>query len=230
MLIIFDLDDTLVDTSGCVTYYKLEGALEAMVKAGLVLEDFSQGLELLRRLNETAFSAKAALAEFIELLGADPLFFEIGMQEIYESALPDLPLFPLEGAVELLSLLKIYHRLALVTVGNPSIQMQKLKKAGIDSSVFSKILVTKEIDKKPLYQQILDELGVSNREVLVCGDRISRDLTPARQLGFKTVLMKWGRGLTATLPSRDVDYSISSLNELKGIISHWTAFSSSFLN
>lgn len=226
MLIIFDLDDTLVDTSGCVTYYKLEGALEAMVKAGLELPDFAQGLELLRRLNETASSAKESLAEFIELLGADPLFLEIGTREIYESDLPDLPLFPLDGAVELLSFLKIYHRLALVTVGYPSIQMQKLKKAGIDTSVFSKILITQEIDKKPLYRAIVGELGVSSREVLVCGDRISRDLTPGRELGFKTVLMKWGRGLTATLPSRDVDYAISSLNELKGIINHWVSFSS----
>ncbi len=213
MLIIFDLDDTLVDTSGCVTYYKLGDALEAMVKEGLELSDFNQGLELFRRLNETASSAKEALAEFIELVGAEPLFFEIGMKTIYESDLSDLPLFPLEGAIEVLSLLRNYHRLALVTVGSASIQMQKLKKAGIDSSVFSKILITQDLDKKPLYQQILDEFGTPSKEVLVCGDRISRDLTPARQLGFKTVLMKWGRGLNAKLPSRDVDYSISSLND-----------------
>ncbi len=226
MLIIFDLDDTLVDTSGCITYYKLEAALEAMVGAGLALSDFEQGLELLRRLNETALSSKAALAEFIEVLGADSRLLDVGIKEIYESDLPDLPLMPLDGALELLSSLKLHHRIALVTVGYPEIQMQKLKKASIDTSVFSKILITQEVDKKPLYNQIITELSVSCEEVLVCGDRISRDLSPARELGFKTVLIKWGRGLTATLPSSDVDYSISSLNELKGIISQRVAFSS----
>ena len=226
MLIIFDLDDTLVDTSGCITYYKLEGALESMVKAGLVLPDFNQGLLLLRRLNESALSAKQALAEFIEIVGADSYFEEIGWKEIYDSELPDLPLQPLDGAVELLSSLRLQHKLALVSIGKPSIQIQKLKKAGIDSSVFSKILVTQEIDKKPLYQQIQREFGMSDGEIFVCGDRISRDLTPGRELGFKTVLIRWGRGLSAVLPSRDVDYSISSLSELKGIINQWVAFSS----
>ena len=65
MLIIFDLDDTLIDTSGCITFHKLEDALEAMCSAGLILSDFSDSLELLRRLDSTSESAKEALSEFL---------------------------------------------------------------------------------------------------------------------------------------------------------------------
>ena len=71
MLIIFDLDDTLIDTSGCITYYKLEDALNAMQAQGLVLPDFAVALELLRRLNKVSLSAESALSECLELLGAD---------------------------------------------------------------------------------------------------------------------------------------------------------------
>lgn len=48
MLIIFDLDDTLIDTSGCITHFKLEDALNAMVSQGLPVVDFRESLHLLK--------------------------------------------------------------------------------------------------------------------------------------------------------------------------------------
>jgi putative hydrolase of the HAD superfamily len=226
LLIIFDLDDTLIDTSGCITHYKLEEALNAMVAAGLALPDFSEALSLLRRLDSSAESARTALAEFIELLGAEKKYFEIGVREAYDTLSFDLPIFPLEGALDLLIDLSQQHQLALVTVGNPAQQMEKLKKAGIDSTIFSKISVTEDRNKKPHYQTIVDELGYSPAGVLVCGDRIYTDLIPARELGFKTVQMQWGRGLNAAGNKGDVDYRISEIRHLKDIVNSLHTFSS----
>jgi putative hydrolase of the HAD superfamily len=219
LLIIFDLDDTLIDTSGCITYYKLEDALHAMVRAGLVLPDFAGALDLLRRLDRSSESARSALSEFTEILGIGKKYFEIGVQEIYEQLPVDMPIFPLEGAVDLLMDLGQQHQLALVTIGKPTHQMEKLKKAGIDSRLFSKIAVTEESSKKLHYQTIMDDLGYSPAEVIVCGDRISRDLIPAKELGLKAVHMQWGRGLNGFKYNRgDVDYSILEIGELKGIV------------
>lgn len=226
MLIIFDLDDTLIDTSGCLTHYKLEDALQAMVKEGLLLPDFPAALDLLRRLDSAAESARNALAEFIEILGVDKKYYPVGIKEIYESSSLELPVFPIEGALETLSDLSQQHQLALVTIGKPSLQMDKLKKAGIDSRIFSKIAVIEQRDKKPHYQTIIDELGYTPKEVIVCGDRIQTDLIPARELGFKTVQMQWGRGLNYTGHKGDVDYSISELKELKNIVNDLMTFSS----
>jgi putative hydrolase of the HAD superfamily len=197
-----------------------------MVGAGLVLPDFSEALDLLRRLDSVAESAGSALAEFVEILGADKRLFEVGVKEIYENLPLDLPVFPLEGALQLLCSLGQHHKLALVTIGKHSQQMEKLKKAGIDSRVFSKIAITEEKNKKPQYQIIVDELGHSPAEVLVCGDRISLDLIPARELGFKTVQVQWGRGLNPGKCRRDVDYSISKISELKDIVDSLMTFSS----
>ncbi len=183
-----------------------------MVAAGLALPDFSEALDLLRRLNSFAESAKAALSEFIEIWGADKQFLEIGVKEIYEKLPEDLPIFPLDGAIETLLDLGQQHQLALVTVGKPMQQMEKLKKAGIDSRIFSKIAVTEERSKKPHYQMIVEELGYRPTEVIVCGDRIPIDLIPARELGFKTVQMLWGRGLNAIRTTENVDYCISELS------------------
>ncbi len=226
MLIIFDLDDTLIDTSGCITHYKLEDALNLLVNQGLQIPDFNGSLDLLRRLNSTSESARHALSEFIEILGAEKKFYEMGVKEIYENVSPDLSVYPLEGALELLSHLAEHHQLALVTVGNPSQQMNKLEKAGIDSGIFSKIAVCEDRNKKPHYQMIMDELGYLPTEVIVCGDRVVLDLMPARELGLKTVQMRWGRGLNAIGFKGEVDYCISELKELKGIVSDIMTFSS----
>jgi FMN phosphatase YigB (HAD superfamily) len=196
-----------------------------MVAAGLAVPDFAASLELLRRLDRTAESARAALGEFVEILGAGKNFLEIGLKEIYDRDSFDLPIFPLEGAIEVLTDLSRQHQVALVTAGLPDRQMLKLKKAGIDSRIFSKIVVVEDRIKKPHYQTLVEELGYSPTDVLVCGDRPRIDLTPAKELGFKTVQMQWGRGLSGPQLRSDVDYTISALSELKGIINSLITFS-----
>jgi FMN phosphatase YigB (HAD superfamily) len=218
LLIIFDLDDTLIDTSGSITPIKLQDALQKMIENGLSVSNFSEAYEMLKRLDEFSESSRQTLAEFLEIIGADHCFFEIGVKEIYENLSPDLPIFPLDQAIEILTELKQTHELALVTVGKEHQQMAKMKKAGIDRAIFSKIVVSEERNKKPHYQSIIEELYFSPSDVIVCGDRIHIDLVPARELGFKTVHMKWGRGLNATQARGEVDYAISHLAELKQII------------
>jgi putative hydrolase of the HAD superfamily len=226
LLIIFDLDDTLIDTSGCITYFKLESALNAMAQEGLRIPDFHEALELLRRLNGASDSARSAIAEFVEILGIDKKFFEIGVKEVYENIPSEMPIFPLEGAIEILMELSKQHQLALVTIGNPMLQMDKMKKAGIDFRIFSKIAVAEEKNKKFHYQMIMDDLGYSPAEVLVCGDRILIDLAPARELGVKTVKMQWGRGLSFSGYKGEVDFCISELKELNDIVTRLVTFSS----
>lgn len=225
MLIIFDLDDTLIDTSGCITPIKLEDALRLLVQEGLELPHFEEGLELLKRLDSISDSSRRSLAEFLEISNADPRLLEIGLKEIYENISADLPVFPLDGAIEVLNELALDHQLALVTIGKQQQQMEKLKKAGIDSGIFSKIAVSEERDKKKYYQMIVEELGYTPSEVVVCGDRIPVDLAPARELGCKTIQMRWGRGLNSIGFKSDVDYTISHLKELKEIITSLMTFS-----
>ncbi|MBS0651325.1 MAG: HAD family hydrolase [Verrucomicrobia bacterium] len=226
MLIIFDLDDTLVDTSGCITPIKLEDALKRLVQEGLRIPDFSEALDLLKRLDLAADSAKFALSEFLEIHNADPALLPIGIQEIYDNISFDFPLNPLKDANEVLNDLSFFHQLAIVTIGKTPQQLTKLKKAGIDSGIFSKIIVAEAGNKKVHYQALADELGYAPTEIVVCGDRIPIDLTPARELGYKTVQMRWGRGLNSKGQPSDVDYKISSLLELKDIIAHLITISS----
>lgn len=219
MLIIFDLDDTLIDTSGCITTIKLEDALHQMVGSGLTVPDFACALEQLKRMNTAAESARHAVAEFLEIQGADSKYLEIATKEIYENFSHDLPLFPFDSVIEILKVLSEFHNLALVTAGTESYQQWKLKKTGIDSALFSKIVVCDPGTKKIHYLQVMEELGFSSNDVVVCGDRVSMDLAPAKELGLRTIHIRKGRGRKAPLLSEDIDHTIHEFHEILDVIS-----------
>jgi putative hydrolase of the HAD superfamily len=224
LLIIFDLDDTLIDTTGSITPVKLEQALTKMVEAGLQVGDFQEALTILKRLDMASESASQTLLEFLEISNAGRKYFDIGYAELYGPLPSDFPVYPLDQALDILSELCSEHQIALVSMGKPEQQLLKLKNAGIDSTIFSKILISEDHDKKPHYKTILDELGFSPSQTLVCGDRVKRDLSPAKELGCITVHMQWGRGLSSLLSAlphyiaQDVDYAIKKLSQIKDIL------------
>jgi FMN phosphatase YigB (HAD superfamily) len=117
-------------------------------------------------------------------------------------------------------MLQFYEKrcpLALVTGGSPSFQWEKLEKAGIEASIFSKIIIPEDSIKKPFYEGLMREFSEAPANIWVCGDRVSMDLDPAHELGFKTIHMRWGRGRRIKHEPW-IDHSISDLNELRNII------------
>ncbi len=219
MLIIFDLDDTLVDTSGCITPFQLRAAFDKMIEQGLQVPDPEKALDLLLKIDETAESASAALSEFLEIVDGDPNLFFTAASIVYGDLPEDMTVFPMDDALEVLLELKEKHELALVSCGKKDRQMLKMKKAGIDSTLFSKIIISEDRDKKPHYQTILEELQYSPLHTVVCGDRLALDLKPAKELGCKTVQMRWGRGLShRAAAAKEADFAIRALRQLKEVI------------
>jgi putative hydrolase of the HAD superfamily len=218
LLIIFDLDDTLIDTSGCITPYKIEAAFARLMKEGLTIESPKEALQMLKRLDETAESSRHTFSEFLEIVGADKKYFNLAIEEVYSDIPADLAIFPLDHALDVLLELKESHDLALVTVGNLDRQFYKMKKAGIDSTIFSKIIVSEDRDKKPHYRAILSELGYAPRDTFVCGDKVAIDLVPAKELGLKTIHMRWGRGRNSLGIKGSIDFAISELRQIKEIL------------
>jgi putative hydrolase of the HAD superfamily len=218
LLIIFDLDDTLIDTTGSITPIQLERALHTMIEAGLQVGCFKKALETLKRMDLSSPSASQTLKEFLELVDGDPALLSIGEKIVYGDLPEDLVVDPLEHAEQVLDYLKEHYPLALVSMGKPHRQLLKMKNAGLDSTVFSKIVISEREDKKPSYQEVLEELNVAPARTLVCGDRIKRDLKPAKELGCTTIQMQWGRGLCNKETSSDVDFTIRRLSQIKEII------------
>lgn len=218
MLIIFDLDDTLVDTTGSITPHKLSSAIDEMIFAGAGFPDRQRALEQLEQLNTTSLSARRAVDEFIAINELPDKYKAIALKEIYEKPLQDHPVFPLEDGPQLIEKLSGAHQLAIVSIGVEGHQLEKLKKCGYNPRLFSKILVIQEEDKGAAYAQVMSDLGFEPSDTIVCGDRISRDLQPAKKLGITTVQMHWGRGLNDSGLKSDVDYDIMRLQQLLNVV------------
>jgi FMN phosphatase YigB (HAD superfamily) len=220
LLIIFDLDDTLIDTSGCITPFKIELALKSMVTSGLEVGNLDIALETFNRINAEASSGKDALMEFLEIVDAPDGFFSVGMEVIYGPIPTTCKVASFEGVIQLLADLKKKHQLALVSSGNYEQQVYKMKKAGIDSMIFSKIVILEECDKGIYYKQIIESLMFPPSSTLVCGDRVTKDLLPGKDIGCITVQIQKGRGLSLIerRMSGQVDFVIKNIEELKDII------------
>ncbi len=218
MLIIFDLDDTLVTTSVSITPIKMRDALHAMIAEGLVVPDFDAALKQLEEIDRSQETFRHSLKVFGERFHATEHQLEAGAKEFYHNISCDIPLEAAQGAKEVLNLLAKDHLLAVVTRGNKPTQSQKLEKAGIDTALFSRIIVLEQGCKGREYQSLLQELGYPPSEVIVCGDRIGIDLTPAKELGITTVHIRFGRGLANLGNKEDVDHTIHTLLELLNIV------------
>ena len=226
MLIIFDLDDTLIDCFGSLSPVQLSKALDAMIEAGLEVDSREGAFNQLLQFNQTSLSGRSAIRKFLEqmdLNGQQDYFWEIGMKEYYTNNWVEVSVKPLTGAQFVLGKLKEKNKLALVSRGDLNQQTKKMIKAGLNPGLFDAISVTEDLNKKGFnkkkaYQTLIHQFGVSPAEVLVCGDKVRTDLLPAQELGMKTVHMLWGRGKLYSKEDYMVDFKIERLDQITGIV------------
>ncbi|HSX12756.1 MAG TPA: HAD family hydrolase, partial [Rhabdochlamydiaceae bacterium] len=215
---IFDLDDTLIDTSGTIMPFKLHLALTRMVEAGLKIDSFEKAYELMQQLNSKAEATRQTLSALLSHYQAPNSFFDIALQALVEPLPEDFIVKTWRQTAHVLSELKKNHFLAIVTMGDPHFQMEKIKKAGLEPTLFCKIAVAQMESKKSHYKSLMDELGLLPKQVVVVGDRIGNDLTPAKELGATTVHLMKGRGKNSQGPKEHVDFTISEIEELMGVL------------
>jgi FMN phosphatase YigB (HAD superfamily) len=213
LLIIFDLDDTLIDTSGSVTPFKLQTVFEILMGRAPTRSELQEFIMLNERCSKTQ--------EAVEAFGRDKKVSRESLAKAMAEMTRPLPTnFSVACTPKAKEILKLYKKrcpIALVTGGHPPFQREKMEKAGIEASTFSKIAIPEDSIKKPFYEGLMREFSEAPADIWVCGDRVSMDLAPAHELGFHTVHMRWGRG--ARIKHEPwIEYSISDLGELRNII------------
>lgn len=217
MLIIFDLDDTLIDTTQKLTPVLFKKALKVMMHHGLRVEDENSAYKKLLEIDKTSINSKESIKKFLCHINANENFYNIAVEVMSEPLDENIKVFTVKNAKKILRYLSNNHSLAIVSMGKENFQFDKIQKAGIDTSIFSKIIITQKENKGLHYQQIIEELNFSYQNTYVCGDKINVDLIPAKELGCKTIHIRWGRG--KYLPeNKNVDYTINFLDEIKEII------------
>jgi FMN phosphatase YigB (HAD superfamily) len=218
MLIILDLDDTLIDTFGSYLPFKLRLALKAMITAGLKINSENEAFERITALNLSAGKGKLAIKKFVEEVGWDENIFNVGIDTYYGEVKEPIQINTLPNSLEVLEDLSQKNILALVSYGDEKEQYNKLHSAGIKEEWFRKIIITTEYDKTLHYQELLKEFSINPKDAIAIGDKFEGDLLPAKKLGLKTIHFMHGRGKINPPSLESVDYQIDNILKVKEII------------
>jgi len=218
-LVIFDLDDCLVNTWEASFPITIREAINVMVKEGLGVDSVDNAVDRLAEINSNSSNCPEAITEYLNEIGADPAkYMEVGKRAIYAFNLENLIKLNL-GVVEMLEKLSFLGvDLVIVTKGWKERQMKIIEATGIDKSKFKRIYIVTDYDKTEPYKRAMEELGHPAENTLVVGDRYETDLIPGKNLGTKVVWVPRGRGKINPPKKEDVDYIINDFREILEIV------------
>src|SRR5690348_16050389 len=133
LLIIFDLDDTLLDTSGTVTPFKLREGLKLLIQDGAKVANFEDAYAELMVLNRRCSRSTDATRHFAKKVGCSDISRAHAELTAPLPAGFTIPTTP--DAKEVLNYFRPNYLLAIVTGGHPPFQREKMEKAGLDTSI-----------------------------------------------------------------------------------------------
>ena len=83
-LVIFDLDDCLIDKWGATFPVSIEQAIKAMIGEGLKVDSFDDAVKRLAEINNRSKNVPEAITEYLTEIGSyDQKYMEVGKDAIY---------------------------------------------------------------------------------------------------------------------------------------------------
>ncbi|MFX1315880.1 MAG: TIGR02253 family HAD-type hydrolase [Promethearchaeota archaeon] len=234
-LVGFDLDDCLFDSTGLSDRARIRG-IDAMINLGLDIDRDEAILKLqeivkeygsnfskhynyfIRRLNEFENYKISSNVKYKYIAAAVIAYHQekIDSIKLYEDVKPCLE-----------KLRKMGIKTAIISDGIPIKQYEKILRLKIDKLI-DLVVISDEIGiKKPnpkLFDYCLKKFGLKGSETIYIGDRIDKDIIPARLNNICSVYIhRGGKYDTFELDKNDstklkADYEISNLNEIFGIL------------
>jgi len=128
----------------------------------------------------------------------------------------NMMLFP--GAVDTLKYLRRNNvLLALVTNGASDVQRRKINRFQLEP-LFDFIVIEGEFGvgkpDRSIFQHVLTQMAIDNRDVWMIGDDLARDVAGAQQLGIHSIWVDWdNKGLPASTQVQP-DRIVASIAEL----------------
>ena len=219
--LIFDLDDTLLDTNHQLVPRASQEAMTEMIRSGLDadLQSCSAAWEEHGRYHARRDVFNHLVSTFGVRTGSDAeAVARRGFHAFYNRKVEiDISLIP--GVRELLLELSLGYRLFLVTSGAKATQAEKIRILNIrDFFVSIQIVDPSHGETKgEAFLQIMRATGDEPERYLSIGNRIDTDIAEARALGWRGCWVRYGEH-ACLVPKDDLetpDFIISSIAELK---------------
>jgi putative hydrolase of the HAD superfamily len=220
--LIFDLDNTLYDTSSQVDSARKK-AIKSMIDAGLPLEKdeamsilvdivYSKGANYKRHFNELVKTAFGNVDYRIVASGIIAYHEEKRRHLTADKIL----------AGKLTMLRRKGFKLAVVTDGVPVKQWEKIYRIGLGDAFHHVTVNSSKKTYKPAkgpYLSTAKKLGVKPRECLVFGDRLDKDIAGAHNAGMDAALICSGKMTTNKKANGSIpEYILNSILDLESIL------------
>lgn len=213
---IFDLDDTLLDTSGELIPLVAHRVCEFLVEKKIYSNLKETNEAWLDKKNQWA--GQILIQKLVEEKIAPGVQRDQWIQEAYQIfRTPQIPnkLSLLPGAQEILTRVSQYIPLFLVTQGDIPTQMKKVKTLGI-SDYFRHIYYVDPLrgeNKSQAFQSILLQFHFTPERVLSIGNRLDNEIELSNKLGMQTCYLPYGEHCmeVAQTNEQEPDYIIQDL-------------------
>ena len=227
--IIFDLGNTLVDSTGAIKNIDEEYNLPIWKGFGFTgnMEEFKEAKRKTDRELEVIASQKKTPRDLWAMKLAENLGIKISKQQAEEDFKgfenyfrENVKLIP--GAREILDFLKERgYNLALISNGWTDLANQIIDEVKI-REYFDLILISEDVgyrkcELKPFYI-LLEKLKLKPDECIMVRDRLDEDAC-ARKLGIKVVWFEFDENYVHPKPTEKFDFKIKKLEELEDLLS-----------
>lgn len=216
--IVFDLDDTLIDTFGALIMPLEVAAAKAMVDAGIKMNPTTLASHLLRIRRQ----APSNVEEELRKIGCrlTPKAARVRTKLLTPSALGHLVLAP--EVRNLLWQLRDRFELYLLTSGASAFQQNKIAQLELDDH-FSEIFVVNDsssMGKIKELEKLIDKRRFNKESVLIVGNRLDNEIAAGNALGLPTVWVKQGEGceLKPGTNTGQPDFMVRSVLELGALL------------
>jgi FMN phosphatase YigB (HAD superfamily) len=221
--VIFDLDNTLIDFMR-MKEESCRAAVKAMISTGLDMDEDEAFAELMNTYFSLGLESDYAITDFLRGVGQfDHKILAAAINSYLKKKATLIEPYP---DVELV-LKKLNEKgvvTAIVTDAPKTKAYQRLLAMGIES--YFRFVVGFEDTGNgkhtglPL-KMALDKLrkefpDLVNSEILMVGDSVQRDIEPAKKLGLRTAISKYGQIEEAK--SNSIDYELNAVTDLLKII------------
>jgi len=215
--IVFDLDDTLVDTTGLLIEPADLDAAQAMIGAGL--EGRLEDVVLERRKARVADPPVDVDAAVAAAFGSDSAaVVQAGRTAFFQRTVRALD--PVEDAHPTLMALSD-RRLFLMTQGHPDTQRAKVALTRLGRHFEQVVVVDHDTENKlDALRALMAERALTPEATLVVGDRIDAEIEAGRRVGTWTVRVDHGEGRRLRTRSRfqQPHYTVPGVGAIPSVI------------
>lgn len=218
---VFDLDDTLYEE---ITY--VYSGFRAVANA--LSQEYALSSEALFNAFKEALHVKGRGSIFDDVLKAYGLYTKVRMQRcisLYHLHTPSITLLP-EASALLKELQRQMVPVYIVTDGNKIVQNRKIEALLVKPYV-SKVFITHRygtVHAKPspyCFEKIATLEKVTPQEIVYIADNPHKDFIGIKPLGFQTIRIRQGMFKATTLDTAHEAHEVSTLNQLKGLLTQW---------